>query len=248
MKSVRGGILVLAGFSAIVVMMFFLRGDEPRESSREPSLPSQVVANSTSAPDKTTARTNTPAPAMNFETRAGEMTDEQSAKLAKDFNDKFKPAAEKWFAAYESRLPFSPEDFTLDKFHSRVGSHMYTFMIGDITFTIQDSKNGAKVSYLMTRKGAKELIQLPGPGFVPNLDVPVSQQDVIRMVRADSGVEFKPNEILILPTAAACALNGGAFVDILPAGKDPENAFNFQVTMVFGPDGKLVTYTRNPSF
>lgn len=248
MKAVWGGIVALAVLLAALAVAAFLRAQKAKSSSNQLASSSQIATNSAPAPDETLRRTNAPEKSLQFVMRVEEMPDEQRTRLAQDFKEKFKPAAEKWFSAYEKRIPFSLEDFTLDKFHSRVGAYMYTFMIGDTTFTIQDSKNGAKVSYLMTRKGAKELVQLPGPGFVPNLDVPVSQQDVIRMVRADSGVEFKQNEILIRPTAAACALNGGAFVDILPAGKDPENALNFQVSMVFGPDGKLVTYTRNPSF
>jgi hypothetical protein len=89
---------------------------------------------------------------------------------------------------------------------------------------------------------------LPENGFIPNLTIPVSKEDVIRMVMADSGVEFKPNEVLIKPTAISSALNGGAFVNILPTGKDPNNALNFKISMVFGADGNLVNYQRDPFF
>jgi len=68
------------------------------------------------------------------------------------------------------------------------------------------------------------------------------------MVKADSGVTFALNEILIRPTAAACALNGGAFVDVLPSGKDPNNALNYRISMVFNADGRLVNYERDPFF
>ena len=204
------------------------------------------------APDKISAQINQPAAPRSSAMRTSGMTEDEKAELAKKFEEKFKPAAERWFKAYEGRIPFRPEDFALDKFHSRLGSYMYTFMINsDITFTIQDSRdpNGtAKVSYLMSRKAAVEMNQLPGNGFVPDLKVPISREDVIRMVKADSGVEFKPNEVIIKPTAAACALNGGAFVDLRPTGADPNNALSSKVSMVFGPDGNLINYERDPFF
>jgi hypothetical protein len=50
------------------------------------------------------------------------------------------------------------------------------------------------------------------------------------------------------PTGAATSLGGGAFVDILPTGADPNNFLNSKLSMVFGPDGHLVTYLRNAMF
>jgi len=81
-----------------------------------------------------------------------------------------------------------------------------------------------------------------------DLKTPVTTEEIIRMVKADSGVEFKPNEVIIRPTAKASALNGGAFVDLLPAGLDPNNALNYKISMVFDASGKLVNYERDPSF
>ncbi len=181
--------------------------------------------------------------------RREEMSPDQREKLARNYQEKYLPLARKWFAAYEGRLPFDLDDFKLETFHSCLGGYMYTFMIGDTTFTIQDSpKLGLKVSYLMTRQEAVQMNSLPKPGFVPNLTVPVTREEVIRMVKADAGVEFTPHEILIKPTAASCTLNGGAFVDILPAGKDPNNGLNYKISMVFNAAGKLVNYVRDPFF
>ncbi|HZM06336.1 MAG TPA: hypothetical protein VFC44_25325 [Candidatus Saccharimonadales bacterium] len=120
----------------------------------------------------------------------------------------------------------------------------------DTTFVVRDSsdKQPAKADYLMSRKAAIAMNNLPEAGFVPDLTITVSRDDVIRMVKADSGVEFKPNEVLIKPTAISCAFNGGAFVDVLPTGKDPNNALNFKISMAFGPDGNLVNYQRDPFF
>jgi hypothetical protein len=68
------------------------------------------------------------------------------------------------------------------------------------------------------------------------------------MVQADSGVQFKPNEVIIRPTAASCGINGGAFVHTVPAGSNPHNALSSKIDMVFNSDGKLVNYDRDPFF
>lgn len=174
------------------------------------------------------------------------MTGDEKAKLTKDFEERYRPAVQKWFGAYEGRVPFRIEDFTLDKFHSRLGNHVYTFMIGETTFSISDSTGQAKVMYLMTREGAQELNTVPKPGTQPNLTVPVNAQELIPMLKADTGVEFKQSEIWIKPTGAACAMMGGAFVEV---GKDANNgayrSFSpSNMSLVFGPDGKLVNYLR----
>lgn len=186
-----------------------------------------------------------------FSTRAADMTENEKADLAKKFNEKFRPAMERWGAAYTNRIPFNLADFTLDKFHSTLGPNMFTFMLGDTTLTFvtsRDANQPAKVGYLMIRKAALDMNRLPGKGFVPNLNAPVTTEEVIRMVKTDSGVEFKPNEVIIRPTAKASAMNGGAFVDILSTGDDLNNALNYKISMVFDADGKLVNYERDPRF
>jgi len=183
--------------------------------------------------------------------RAADMTEKQKAELARLFTGKFRPALERWGAAYTNRLPFNLADVTLDKFHSTLGSHMYSFMLGSTTLTFvtpRDPNAPAKIGYLMVRQAAVDMNRLPQPGFVPDLKTPVTTEEIIRMVKADSGVEFKPNEVIIRPTAKASALNGGAFVDLLPAGLDPNNALNYKISMVFDASGKLVNYERDPSF
>lgn len=181
--------------------------------------------------------------------RLSDMTEVEQAKLEKDFKERYKPTVEKWFKAYDERIPFSFDDLTLDKFHSCLGGYMYTFMVGDTTFTVQDSdKLGLKVSYLMVRQAAIDMNRLPKPGFIPNINVPITREEVIRMVKADCGIEYKPNEVRIRPTAAASALNGGAFVDIVPMGADPESTMAVPLSMVLDSDGKLVNYLRDPFF
>jgi hypothetical protein len=105
-----------------------------------------------------------------------------------------------------------------------------------------------KVAYLMVRSGAMQLKANPGPGAVPDLSVPINREEIIRMVKADTATEFKPNEVIIRPTGAACVLKGGAFVEVIPTGADPNNGLSSKISLVFGPDGKLINYERDPFF
>jgi hypothetical protein len=182
--------------------------------------------------------------------RAGELPDGQKADIAKLFKEKFQPALMKWAAAYSNRIPFDVAGVTLDKFHSTLGSHMFTFMIGDTTLTFMLDQNGGnpRVGYMMVRQAAVAMNHLPASGMKPNLDTPVTSSQVLEMVAADTGITFKPNEVIIRPTAKASAMNGGAFVDILPTGADPNNFMNYKLSMTFDSNGKLVDYERDPFF
>ena len=193
------------------------------------------------------AKTNTTVTIRGFTVRASEFTQAEKKELATLFKVKFRPAITNWSAAYENHLPFRPDDVTFENFHSRLGKNLYTFMVGDITLTIADSPDGAAhIFYLMTRAGALELNKRPSLGAAPNLSVPVQRQDVIRMVKADTGITFSPNQVVIKPTGAASSLMGGAFVDIGPdAGNGAYRSFTkSNLSMVFGADGNLVNYQR----
>jgi len=182
--------------------------------------------------------------------RASELPDEQKAVIAKLFSEKFRPALLKWASAYSNRIPFDVSEVTMDKFHSTLGSHMFTFMIGDTTLTFMLDRNGEnpRVGYMMVRQAAVAMNQLPAPGTQPNLAMPVTSSQVLDMVAADTGTAYKPNEVIIRPTGKASAMNGGAFVDILPTGADQNNFMNYKISMTFDSSGKLVDYERDPRF
>ena len=181
--------------------------------------------------------------------RASELPDAQKADIAKMFKEKFHPALLKWAAAYSNRIPFDVSDVTLDKFHSTLGSHMFTFMIGDttLTFMLDQNGNNPRVGYMMVRQAAVAMNNLPAPGTQPNLAVPLTPSQALDMIQADTGTAFKPNEVIIRPTGKASALNGGAFVDILPTGADQNNFMNYKMSMTFDSNGTLVDYERAPS-
>lgn len=216
----RNKVLVFIGISVLAAVLLLLL---PKSDTRRFELPTHLpppMLQGASTPDSNIGQTNRFI-ALQMQNRPHvrtviEMTEDEKAEFAKVFDEQFKPAVEKWFKAYEGRVPFQLDDLTSDKFVERIGRnssfYLYTFVFDGITFTIQDSDGKAKVFYMMTRKAAIEMNSLPGDGFVPDLSVPVNREEIIRMVRADSGVEFKPHEVIISPTGAACALNGGAFV------------------------------------
>lgn len=151
---------------------------------------------------------------------------------------------EKWCKAYEGRIPFRPEDFNLDKFIERDGkpnNRFYTFVFDGTTLVIWEKDGATKVFYMMTRAAAKSLNDLPH-GTVPSAKMHVSRDDIIHMVKADTGVEFQLRDVQMQPTGLGSAMSGGAFVDIQPGG--PETKV---LSFVFGEDGNLAYYLRDPS-
>jgi hypothetical protein len=244
-KIVMFGVLCIGG---LICLILWRQHDE--HNDYKPLKPLEMLA-----PKSTLMQSNimriTSHNALNM-IKAADLSDEERASLRRKFDEGMKPAIEKWLSAYNGHSPFKFDNVTLEKFHNRIGRndsfYVYTFVLGDITLTIQESNGTFKVNYLMVRQAAIAINSIPPKGFVPNLSVPVTREDIIRMVKADTGVEFKPNEVIIRPSGAACALNGGAFVNLLPMGKDPNNALNNKVMMVFSADGNLANYERDPFF
>ena len=199
----------------------------------------------------TNAARTLPHNALNM-VKAADFSASEKAAIEDKFNSKMKPAIETWLTAYAGHVPFGLNDVTFATFHNRVGRnasyYVYTFVFDGMTLTVQESNGVFKVNYLMVRQAALAINSTPAPGGTPDLSVPVSSDEVRRLVKADTGVEFQSNEVIIRPTGAASALNGGAFVNLLPTGKDPNNALNYKIMMVFGSDGNLVNYERDPFF
>jgi len=181
---------------------------------------------------------------QSYTTMARNMTIGEKADFAKKFEGKFRPAVQKWFAAYENRIPFKLEDVSPDKFHSAFRNQMFTFMFSDITlrFVIsRDTNAPAMVVYMKVRQADIDTNQTPVTDFVPDLSVPVTGDEIIRMVKADIGFEFKPNEVRITSTANSSTINGGAFIELLPSNDTPNNIPR-KISMTFRSDGKLVKY------
>jgi hypothetical protein len=249
MKKLR---IVIFGIAVILLVVWLARVKLPHGPAT--AVETNVAQTASVATNKTAQAQKRHEPPRNLlnTKRASEFTDDEKKELVEIFKTKLRPAAEKWFLAYSNHIPFALSDLTLDKFVERIGKdssyRLYTFVMGDVTFTIQETKDGAKVNYLMSRNAAVEMNSIPTAGTIPNLSVPVNRADIIGMVQADSGVQFKPNEVIIRPTAAASAINGGEFVHTVPAGANPNNALSSKIDLVFNADGKLVNYDRDPFF
>src|SRR6266478_4302784 len=84
----------------------------------------------------------------------------------------------------------------------------------------------------------KHSIRSPRWGGVADVSVPIDRNEVIQMVKADTGVEFTADKVVIRPTGAATAMMGGAFVTVdqhtLGDGIDMRHP---GMDLVFAPDG-----------
>ena len=217
----------MIGLIVVVLMALYFH------KSKQPQIPLPT----TSTPDETKsvlAGVNKPISAF---------TEAEKSELAKRFNERFKPAIEKWCNAYAGHIPFNATDVTLDKFHSTLGGGMFTFMVGSATLTISDNRHGTKVFYMMTNEGAKKLNSIPLDGQPRNLTFPVIREEVLKMAEADTGLKYELKDIDIKPTAAACSIDGGAFVEV---GMKYENGMQLilpdNLSFVVGADGKLIAY------
>jgi hypothetical protein len=173
---------------------------------------------------------------------ASRLTDVERQTLRELFAERFKPVIDRWANAYSNRIPFDVSEITLDKFHSTSNGN-YTFMIGDTTFVIFNGINGAKVFYMMTRQGAKNLNSVPDDGQPRSLTVPITKDEALKMAEADTGLHYELKDIVIKPTATFCNIDGGAMVEVGIKYKNGMMLLNpDNLGFVIGKDGKLVTY------
>jgi hypothetical protein len=178
------------------------------------------------------------------------MTDIQRASLAAKFREKMKPAADKWFNAYSNHLSiqainFLPENYVQRLGTNETGTSFFTFMFGDTTFTLQNTDDSWKVSYLMA-SSAKALSQLPS-GAVPNLHLPITRNEVIAMVKADIG--HVPTEAIIInPTGTGSAMNGGVNVRIGPPNNIPAVSGPDKLDLTFDSNSTIVYYLRDITY
>ena len=115
---------------------------------------------------------------------------------------------------------------------------MYMFVFDGITLGIAEVNGSAHVSYMNTPQ-AKKLMALPDAP--PTTDLSATRNEITKMLTADSGIDFPPAEIRIIPTAFSSALNGGFHVNV---GGDPNNVASWKYTLVFGTDGNLNYYCK----
>jgi hypothetical protein len=168
------------------------------------------------------------------------------ADLADRFEKRFKPEIARWCKVYEGRLPFQASDVTLDKFHSKVGGFLYTFMIGDTTFTVYDGPQGTHVFYMMTREAASQLNSVSTGGAPPNLSTPTARPVITALLKADSGIDYPADQVSIHATGQFSSMQGGVMVE---AGGIPgNNAYRIMTAtnldFVLDGNGQMVSYQR----
>ncbi|EEF60454.1 hypothetical protein [Pedosphaera parvula] len=232
MKATRG--IGLLAFTLVTLATFISKQDNK----------GRLVLSVVSASAQELLVTNTPTRLRNLlqPIKVADLTGAERAELAIHFKEKFKPAIEKWCKAYEGHVPFRPEDVSSEKFSERLENYSYSFVIDGIKLTIHEINGVARVLEMET-PAAKTLLQPRKEGTVPNVKVSITSDEVIRMVTADTGIEFKPEQVSIEPTGETRALNGGAMVEV---GR-PRQGISFfadknALILAFGADGMLVGY------
>ena len=160
------------------------------------------------------------------------------------FEKRFKPEIARWCKVYEGRLPFNSGDVTPDKFHSKVGGFLYTFMIGSTTFTVYDGPQGTHVFYMMTRQAAQELNSVPNGAVQHDISTPVTRPTIAGLLKADAGFDYSADQISIHPTGQFGSMQGGVMVEA--GGITGNNVFrvmtNTNLDFVLDANGTLVSY------
>lgn len=229
-RGIAGAILALAA----VGLSFFLWNKSTPERKSPASPDGMRFRQPTNRP--------TLGPGGVFMARRTQLDAIQLAAVKEAFEERLKPAIQAWCKAYSGRVPFGPEDVTVDCLHGQVGRgtfNLYTFMVNGVTLAVEDADSTADVSYL-NAPASKKLMELPR-GTPPDPSIPVTREELAEMLHLDSGRDFPQAEIRVIPTAFSSAMNGGAHVNV---GGDPVNAASWKFTLVFGPDGKLNYYCK----
>lgn len=171
---------------------------------------------------------------------------EPHADIAAKFESEFKPALAKWYAAYGGHIPFKPEDVTMAQFHSKPLRDSYTFMVNGHTLVFAERQDGPRVSYMTAKDALAAMNAMPTNGAMPDVSVPIARADVLKWLKADTGMDYAPESVTIRPTGESGALQGGAEVQV--GGQMPDGRGRLltltNVTLVFGKHGTLVYYLR----
>jgi hypothetical protein len=190
---------------------------------------------------------------LGFRQKANELSDAEKVEMTNLFVTKLKPVAEKWASVYGDHVPFSLADLTMDKFVERFGRdsqiyHSYTFVMGDITLGIVEQNGNTAVRYLASKHGLRTMETMSPTGAAPDVSMPVTPRQALALAEADSGVQFPPNEVRLIPSAESGSLAGGAIVDVGSAVKNamgiPISKTSAGFNYVFAKDGTLAYYLR----
>jgi hypothetical protein len=244
--SPRTSLLALCVLLGIVAFLIATRKPAPNPViPGTPDTPPEVSADAKHT-DATPKRRRPGTVLPRIRQNASEMRTEDNVKFRKEFAERIKPAVDRWCKVYAGHLPFSPEQVTPDTFIECLfpdsPGQSFTFVIGGVTLSVTDDHGLAFVDYMMAA-AAKQLFQLPSNPSSPSTPS-LTRDEILRLLRADSGKDFPPDEIAIRPTALSTTMNGGVSVDV-GKGVNAEAMPLPKYAMVFGPDGNLVSYGRS---
>jgi hypothetical protein len=178
--------------------------------------------------------------------RVADFSADEKAQFLADFEQRYRPAISNWCSAYDGHLPLAPEHITPDKFVERFSRDTasfgeYVFVVDGITLGVRDMRGTAVVDYLNDPQQTRKMTILPKMAGPPITTLPISRDEVLKILEADSGSQYLAHDVRMKPSGFSGALNGGAFVHI---GGDPENSASWKYNLVFGPDSKLAFYLR----
>lgn len=192
--------------------------------------------------------TSPPAPRPRLRLPASKMTSADRAVFEKAFPEKIKPAMERFAKVYAGRLPFDVKHVKPDKLADCIlpdqdEGRAYVFVINGTTFGVTYNHGSVFVNLLMA-PGAQPLFQLSGGSKTP-MEPSVSRDEILNLLKADSGNVFPPDQIAIRPAPAGSPMNGGVSVDVGKGVNDANMAFDdIKYSMVFDPKGMLCCYAR----
>lgn len=162
------------------------------------------------------------------------------------FEKRMKPEIARWCKVYAGRVPFNASDVTLDKFNSKVGGFLYTFIIGSTTFTVYDGPQGTRVFYMMTKAASQELNSV-GNGAAPhNITEPATRQVIAGLLKADSGIDYPADQLSIHATGQFSSMQGSVMVEA--GGIVASGAYRVMTAtnldFVLDGNGTMVSYQR----
>lgn len=246
MTNKKSGILALVVVAAVIVAVWCWT--RPSSTSRQTTSRQQPISPAEAAPPETRPMTNPPPQKMPKSTirhRVSDLGTNEYTQFREAFQRRYRPAIEKWCNAYAGHVPLTADAVTPEKFVERIGKDSsygeYVFVVDGITLGVRDNRGKVGVDYLNVPEQTRKAATLPKTGQAPDLTVPVTKDEVLRMIEAEGGGRFAPHEVRMTPSALSGSLNGGVLVDV---GGNPENGASWNYDMIFGPDGKLAYYLR----
>ncbi|MDR3562003.1 MAG: hypothetical protein P4N59_11295 [Negativicutes bacterium] len=215
---------------------------------------SGIMLLSRSKPDKTQPPPESaPVPQPKIETNAqaklptirrAQFSEDDMIDFSNRFEKRFKPEIARWCKVYGGRLPFSSNEVTLDKFNSKVGGFVYTFMIGTTTFSVYDGPQGTRVFYMMDRQAAQGLNSVPSGAVQHDISTPVTRPVITGLLKADSGIDYAADQVSIHPTGTFSSMQGGVMVEA--GGITGNNVYRIMtftnLDFVLDGNGMMVSY------